>query len=107
MSLDVTLTANRPTVVFTSNITHNLATMARMAGVYEHLWRPGDIGITTASQLIEPLEKGLEYLILNRAKCSVADAANGWGTWADLVAFVREYLAACRANPDATVSAWR
>ena len=35
MSLDVTLTAVRPTEVYSANITHNLW-MAEEAGIYQH-----------------------------------------------------------------------
>ena len=30
------------------NITHNLNKMASELGVYEHLWRPDEIGVTKA-----------------------------------------------------------
>ena len=39
---------------YSSNITHNLGAMAREAGIYEACWRPEEIGITKAAQLIEP-----------------------------------------------------
>jgi signal transduction histidine kinase len=32
-------------VLFVSNITHNLNIMADKAGIYQHLWRPEEIGI--------------------------------------------------------------
>ena len=41
--------------VYSANITHNLTKMADEAGIYECLWRPEEIGITKAGQLIEPL----------------------------------------------------
>jgi len=62
MSLDVYLTVTKPTLVFEGNITHNLGAMAREAGIYEALWRPEEINVTTAEQLIEPLTVGLEKL---------------------------------------------
>ena len=45
--------------LYSANITHNLNTMAREAGLYECLWRPGEI---SAVDLIEPLTKGLALL---------------------------------------------
>lgn len=62
MSLDVHLTKVMPTEVFGSNITHNLGEMAEEAGIYKHLWRPEEIGITKADQLIAPLREGLARL---------------------------------------------
>ena len=47
---------------FDANITHNLADMARAAGIYTCLWMPEEIGVTTAAQLIEPLRAGLASL---------------------------------------------
>lgn len=49
--------------IFSANITHNLNKMADAAGIYMCLWRPDEIEITKASQLIEPLRNGLHTLI--------------------------------------------
>lgn len=107
MSLSVYLTAVRPTEVYCSNITHNLSRMAKEAGIYEHLWRPDEIGIKRAHELVEPLEAGLLRLEAEPEKFRAYDAPNGWGKHEHLVAFVRDYLAACRDNPDAEVRVWR
>jgi hypothetical protein len=50
--------------VYTANITHNLNRMAKEAGIYKHLWRPDEIGITLAGELIEPLQSGLALVDL-------------------------------------------
>jgi hypothetical protein len=63
MSLDVYLEKLQPVDVYNANITHNLNTMASEAGIYQHLWRPEEIGITYAAQLIEPLQAGLARLL--------------------------------------------
>lgn len=89
--------------LYWANITHNLNRMAGEAGIYEHLWRPDEIGITTARQLIEPLHKGLVLLRSDPARFRAFDAPNGWGLHEHLVSFVAEYLAACEEYPDATV----
>lgn len=107
MSLDVSLHAVRRTEVYTSNITHNLGKMARAAGIYEHLWRPEEIGVTKAAQLIEPLEQGLQRLRADPAKFSEYNAPNGWGTYKHFVPFVAGYLEACKADPDADVEVSR
>lgn len=107
MSLDVTLTAVRPTEVYSSNITHNLGRMADAAGIYKHLWRPEEIGITTAAQLIDPLADGLARLEAAPEEFRAFDAPNGWGRYEHLVEFVRQYLDACREVPDAEVSVSR
>ncbi len=107
MSLDVHLTAIRPTEVYWANITHNLAPMAKEAGIYQYLWRPDEIGITKASQLIEPLQMGFDYLTNHREHCQQFNPSNGWGTYEGLVSFVEKYLQACRENPDADVTVSR
>ena len=104
MSLDVLLTEVRPTEVYSANITHNLAQMAKEAGFYLHLWHPDLLGITKASELIEPLEKGLQLLKADPQRFDQFNAPNGWGKREDLVRFVREYLEACREHPEAIVN---
>lgn len=93
--------------LFSANITHNLNTMASQAGIYEALWRPEEIGITKASQLIPILEKGLEKLQANPAQFRVLNPCNGWGSYDGFVPWVREYLEACKRYPDATVEVSR
>lgn len=88
---------------FDANITHNLGAMAEEAGIYFHLWRPEEIGITTARQLIEPLRAGLELMRSDRARFEKFNAENGWGTYRDFVPWITEYLEACEQYPDATV----
>lgn len=92
---------------FSANITHNLSPMADAAGIGKHLWNPESLGITKASQLIEPLRKGLELLRSDPDRFIKLDSPNGWGTYWHFVPFVREYLNACEEYPDAKVSVWR
>lgn len=107
MSLDVSLSAVRETRVFEYNITHNLGEMADAAGIYKHLWRPDELGITVAQQLIEPLTEGLFRLRSDPVKYKSFNPENGWGNYDDLVAFVTEYLQACVNNPDGIIRACR
>lgn len=93
--------------VYSANITHNLGKMATEAGVYEALWRPEEIGITLAAQLITPLITGLYFLRSNPDYFMQFNPGNGWGDYEGLVDFVSNYLAACKAHPTATVSVSR
>lgn len=93
--------------LYSSNITHNLNVMAQHAGLYKVLWRPEEIGLTTARQLIKPLEAGLALLQANQAHFEEYNSSNGWGTYRGLVYFVENYLDACRNYPDATVEVSR
>lgn len=107
MSLDVYLTRNQPVTVYSDNITHNLGPMAKAAGIYMHLWRPEEIGIVYARDLIAPLREGLLRLHADPDHFRTFDSANGWGVYQNLVAFVASYLRACEECPDATVEASR
>jgi hypothetical protein len=92
---------------FSANITHNLNRMAEAAGIYQHLWRPEEINITQAKELIEPLRKGLEELRANPSKYKKYDATNGWGTYNQFIPWVAQYLQACIDYPEAKVEVSR
>lgn len=89
--------------VFEYNITHNLNTMAQKAGIYTHLWRPDEIKITVAKELIEPLTLGLDILLADPDEFKKYNPENGWGTYELLVDFVQSYLKACIEYPEATI----
>lgn len=95
------------TDVYWRNITHNLNKMADAAGIYKALWRPEELGITKAQQLIEPLRDGLALLKSDPATFKLFNPKNGWGDYDGLVDFVADYLRACVENPDADVVASR
>ena len=107
MSLDVYLSVVQLVDVFEANITHNLNSMAAAADIYEALWRPEEIGISRAFQLIGPLRAGLDRLRSDPGKFREHNPNNGWGNYEGLVKFVSNYLEACRANPHARVRASR
>lgn len=107
MSLDITLRAVRPTTVFERNITHNLTEMADKAGIYKCIWRPEELGITKAGDLIILLETGLEKLKSDPEYYRTFNPPNGWGSYEGFVCAVGEYLQACKDNPDAEIGVWR
>ncbi len=89
--------------LYDSRITHNLGPMARDAGIYQHLWRPEEIGITKAYQLIEPLRGGIALLKSDPPRFEKFNAPNGWGNYGELVSWVEQYLNACEKYTDADV----
>lgn len=109
MSLDVRLLIPAEKAVFEWNITHNLNEMARMAGLYEPLWRPDEIDppIKTAIELVPFLDEGLHQLLTYRDRLRELNPKNGWGTYDNLVAFVVAYRVACRKWPQARVEVSR
>lgn len=93
--------------VFWANITHNLNTMAGEAGIYEHLWRPEEIGITTAAQLIEPLQTGIILMEREPERFIALEPSNKWGTYRDFIPWLKNYLEACEKHPTAFVQVSR
>ena len=92
---------------FSANITHNLTGMADAAGLYRALWRPAELGVTTAGQLAPLIADGLTTLKADPTRFTTMNPPNGWGTHEGLVRFAEEYLAACREYPTALVRVWR
>jgi hypothetical protein len=89
--------------LFSSNITHNLGDMAEEAGIYKHLWRPEELGITKAEDLIRPIMDGLKMMKDDPERFEKFDSPNGWGRYMDFVPWIEEYLAACIQYPDAII----
>lgn len=107
MSLDVYLRAVRPMTVFDANYTHNCSTMAQEAGIYQHVWRPDEIGITQAGQLIAPLAAGIALMKAEPERFKALNPENGWGSYDTFLPWLERYLDACRENPDALVEVSR
>ena len=114
MSLDVWLTVKKKACeccnreaeeieVFSANITHNLNTMAEKAGIYKHLWRPEELEIKNAGDLIEPVSKGLADMKARPGFYKKFDSPNGWGLYKHFVPWIERYLEACRKWPDAEI----
>ena len=81
--------------------------MAAEAEIYKELWRPEEIGISKAEQLIQPLTGGLARLRADPDKYKLFNPENGWGNYELLVRFVEEYLEFCKQNPTANVQVSR
>jgi len=106
MRLDVYLNKDKETI-YTSNITHNLTGMAEEAGIYKHLWRPEELHIKKASELIDPLIEGLSKMLREPERFRKFNAPNGCGSYEDFIQFVQEYIIACADNPNSEVETWR
>lgn len=107
MGLDVILEEMKMSEVYSASITHNLNTMAEAAGIYMHLWRPDQIGITKAGELVAPLKEGLALLLKHPNKFREFEPENGWGSYKTLVEFVENYLHECMEHQDAIVKVCR
>lgn len=104
MSLDISLHAVRRVEVYDANITHNLNTMAKEAGIYQHLWHPEILGIEKAEQLIVPLQFALAQMMADPERFKKFDSPNGWGRYVHFVPWLEKLLKACQEFPDADIS---
>lgn len=107
MSLDVSLLGAIGKELYSANITHNLGNMAEAAGIYMHLWRPDEIGVKSAGELVAPLRAGLAKLEADPELFRAYNSPNGWGMYEHFVPFVRNYLEACENSPTAIVEVSR
>lgn len=119
MSLDVTIHSketetvmcaccgheyDKPLVLYTANITHNLGKMAKEAGIYKALWRPEEINATYAKDIIEIVEKGLIDLESRPEYFKKFNSPNGWGMYQHFVPFVSDYLNALKKYPESEIT---
>lgn len=88
------------------NITHNLGTMAKKAGIYKCLWRPEENGFKCAKDIIKPLTEGLNDLKARPSYFEQFNSSNGWGLYKNFVPFVERILAAAKKHPDALIGVW-
>ena len=120
MSLDITLTEENTIkcecgrehvlatdYVYDGNITHNLGLMAKEAGIYKLIWRPEELEVTHASQIIEPLTKALKDMQKRPDFYKQFDGENGGDIYEDFIPFLWSYLAACIAHPKALIGVSR
>lgn len=91
--------------VYECNITHNVGAIADAVGIYRHIWRPEEIGIKTAGELIGALTGALESMCdpRNAERLNALNPANGWGSLDGFVRFISKYLRACHENPAAEI----
>ena len=128
MSLDVYLkdptSTYDTTELFSSNITHNLWTMAGKAGMYEALWRPHRLiewynipekdydaeyefekqQKIKASFIIPYLEKWLKDMKKRRKYYEKFNSSNGWGMYEHFIPWIEEYLEACKQFPNSIIN---
>ena len=103
MSLDISLHEISRHSVYESNITHNLTTMAEALGVYQAIWRPEEVGIKYAKDLIPLLEQKLMELVLGKKEYEQYNPSNGWGSYESFVKFLQNLLTACNEHPEAEI----
>lgn len=94
-------------IMFEINITHNLINMAEEAGIYKVIWRPDEIGIKKAKDMIDILEEGLLTLQAEPLNFKRFNPRSGWGSYQSLLCAVSELLEACKEFPESNVEVHR
>lgn len=109
MSLDISLCVmvEKQEEVFEANITHNLNAMAEEAGIHEAIWRPEEIGIAKAKDLVPILEAGISLMEKDPERFKKLNPKNGWGSYDSFLMVAKNYLEACRIHPEARIAAYR
>ena len=101
MSLDIQSTAIRTVTVGDFNITHNLTTMAKEAGVYSALWHPSNLDIKTAFDLLPYIVSALQNLHAKPNYYKSFESGTGWGTYDQFVRMLEKLESFCINNLDA------
>lgn len=104
MSIDVMLVDENDCEVFSANITHNLNIMAMECGLYQPLWRPEEVQLRHARDLIPYLELGIQKLVQYPSHYSTFEALNEWGTYDNFLPWCCRYLEACRKYPNSRIT---
>ena len=107
MGLELTLMEKRYVDVAGYGITHNLTPMVSECGLYKPLWRPEEIPVVYAEDLIPYLQEGIEKLKADPEKYIKFSPPNGWGSYESFLQFVENVYKACTEHPKALVMASR
>ena len=91
-------------ILYQANITHNMGVMAERASIYKTLWRPEEIGITKAYQLVKPLQDGIGLMKSDPDYFKKFNPSNDWGSYDIFIRWIEQYCEACKRHPDADVS---
>lgn len=109
MSLDISLMnklegCEEYVEVWSANITHNVARMARAAGLYDVMWDSND----KKSRDIKPLLiLGIKELKDNPEKYKAMNPSNGWGSYEHLLFCAENFLSQIKKYPASEISSSR
>jgi len=111
MSVDIDLyitnERGREEIVYDKNITYNLSTMAKEAGLYEAVFDPEDNMYSTASDIIEIVRLGVSDLINRPEHFKTFNPENGWGSYDGFLGAMKELLEVCEEYPEAKIDVCR
>jgi hypothetical protein len=105
MSLDIYLYKNKDCEqpIYDANITHNLGRMAKEAGFYQALWRPEEIGIEKAKDLIPYIRNGINKMIEDPDYYKQFDSPNGWGLYDNFLPWLIKLFHELKRYPESYI----
>jgi len=92
-------------IVYDSNITGNLGTMADKAGIYDAIWNGNieDKIIKNAGELGEILTPAIRRMDLSPDYYRQWSATNGWGTYEQFIPWLEQLRDKCLEFPEARI----
>ncbi len=100
MSLDFSVQVVQPTEVFSKNITHNVAAMWRMAGVYDALYNSEG---EPCRKIEAILRVGINDMLNRPNEYKALNPSNGWGNYEGALAYLQAVYLACKENPEGII----
>lgn len=104
MSTTIKLIQTRPVEVWDRNVTSNLYAICERLGIEKVVYKPSEIGITRAEELIPHIKKSLQQISENYSELVLLQLQPE-GSVVHLQWMLESYLCACNLYPDAEVRA--
>jgi|DEB0MinimDraft_10_1074344.scaffolds.fasta_scaffold92653_3 hypothetical protein len=94
-------------IVWHGNITHNLNVMADKAGIYMEVWRPNEIGVKKAFDIVSALGKAIKDLQTRPSYYRKYNPKNNWGSYETFLEFIKQYQFNCKKYPNSMIGVCR
>jgi hypothetical protein len=104
MKLHVYLHCGEEEPVYSASIHMSAKEMAHVAGIANTIWKPDAVMAYGASDIIQPLKFGLEFLLAYPALFAEFASDDDTGTYYKLITFIEKYLDACKKFPTAVIT---
>ena len=94
-------------IVWHGNITHNLNVMADKAGIYMEVWRPDEMGVKRAFDIVGALGRAIKDLQSRPAYYRKYNPKNHWGSYQTFLDFIKGYQFSCKKYPNSVIGVCR
>ena len=101
MSIDFSLSQIQKTVVFDTNMTHNVSVFWRTAGCYDAIYNSDGM---KASEVVPFLKRGYDTMVASPDTYRSMNPKNGWGNYDICIEWLGEIITACDQYPNSIIS---